>query len=298
MRITAILTTYNSGSALDATLKSILGQEGAGEQFELEVIAVDDCSTDGTWEKLQEFPIKALQNAKNSGGPNVGRNVGLKEMTGQFFCIADHDDIWEPKRVLKLLPHLDKAPIITSGFTIEYTDRGTQSFRGAGVDQAFGEGVTFRQKLARIRTGQNTYLGAMMVSAELREILFEEDFGRIDFDWVLRVFEGRPSFEVGESLYRRIVDGANLSLDPIYREHDFQYSLQVFEGYAAAYGAEVRQGRARLYSSRGKYHYVMGEVKQARYYFLRGERSLRNLLYFLTTFIGRKWVVKRFTIFG
>lgn len=298
MRISVILTTYNSGEELDRTLRSILDQDGAGELFDLEVIAVDDCSTDGTWERLRNYPIVTFQTPKNTGGPNHGRNIGLSKMTGDWFNIADHDDVWEKHRIKSLLPYLDKAPIITSGFTIHYLQEQRSSFRGSGQTLIYDKDKTFRQKLARIRSGQNTYLGAIFVSSALKSTLFETEFGRIDYDWVLRIFNGRTSFEVGQSLYDRMVDGRNLSMDATYRLNDFNFSLNLLKGYELDYPNEVKSGRLNLYSSRGKYHYVMGETAKARYYFLRGRKSFLHLLYFLTTFFGSKWVVKRFTIFG
>jgi glycosyltransferase involved in cell wall biosynthesis len=298
MLISVILTTYNSGEQLNRTLNSILNQEGVGQLFEIEIIAVDDCSTDGTWERLLKYPIKAFQSDRNTGGPNYGRNVGLKNMNGDWFNIVDHDDIWQSNRIKSLLPHFHKAPIITSSFTIHYTQYLKNSLRGTGQTMLYEENKTFKKKLSRDRSGQNTYLGAIFAQSELKNILFETEYGRIDYDWVLRIFYQRSSFEVGESLYQRIVDGSNLSMDRQYRSMDFNFSLELFKLYEKEFPNEVRSGRLNLFSSKGKYHYVMGETAEARYYFLRGRKSLLNFLYFMTTFFGRSWVVKRFTIFG
>lgn len=298
MRITAILTTYNSGPLLDRTVQSVLNQEGAGELFELEVIAVDDLSTDGTLERLKKYPIQVLTNETNSGGPNAGRNKGLKAMTGDYFCIVDHDDQWMPNRLKEVLPLLERAPIVSTGFDVINESRGSVQHKTSEGIRSFGKGETFKQKLKRKRQGQNTYLGSLVVSAALKHILFEEVHGKIDFDWVLRIFEGRQSVEVGKALYNRYVDGTNLSLNPTYRRHDYEFSLEVFKKYEAQYPKEVLLGRRRLNSSRGKYFYLMGDMKQARYFLLRGRLAASNVLYFFTTFVGRKWVMKHFTIFG
>ena len=61
--------------------------------FDLELIVVDDCSSDDTINILQSNKINYLSTGKNSGGPNKGRNLALKQSTGDFICIADHDDI-------------------------------------------------------------------------------------------------------------------------------------------------------------------------------------------------------------
>ena len=90
--VSVIVTTYNSEESIERTLNSILKQEGIGEVFDIELIVVDDHSTDNTPAILKEFDATILTTAHNTGGPNVGRNMGLKRATGDFICIIDHDD--------------------------------------------------------------------------------------------------------------------------------------------------------------------------------------------------------------
>ena len=52
----------------------------------------------------------------------------------------------------------------------------------------FEENETFLNKLKKSLTGQNTYLGSIIYHSELKGVLFEENFGVVDFDWVLRLF--------------------------------------------------------------------------------------------------------------
>tara|TARA_B110000093_G_C12969215_1_gene411360 strand:+ start:261 stop:1157 length:897 start_codon:yes stop_codon:yes gene_type:complete len=298
MLISIIITTYNSGKVLIPAIESILAQEGRYSEFDMEVIVVDDCSTDDTWSILSNYEVVKLQNEENSGGPNRGRNKGLEIMQGDYFCIADHDDIWEGDRLKYALPFLSKAPIISSGFTIFYEDKNDTSVRGRGIDQYFTKNETFKQKLCRSRFGQNTYLGSLIIKSDLKNIRFEMVHGCVDFDWVLRIFEDNHSYEIGRSLYKRIVDGGNLSLNAVYRAIDLKMSLEVFEKYHPKYPKEVKKGRLRLYSSQGKYRYVTNDMPGARHYFTKGELSIKNIIYYLTTFFGRNFIVKQFTIFG
>ena len=53
---------------------------------------------------------------------------------------------------------------------------------------------------------------------------FEEDFGKVDYDWILRMTEGKRTVEVDPVVIRH-VDGKNLSLDPEYRKIDYYYAL-------------------------------------------------------------------------
>lgn len=91
-KVSVILTTYNSEKFVSKVIDSILNQKGVDELFQLELIVVDDCSQDKTREILKNYNLEFLTTGENSGGPNKGRNLGLKAATGDYICIADHDD--------------------------------------------------------------------------------------------------------------------------------------------------------------------------------------------------------------
>jgi glycosyltransferase involved in cell wall biosynthesis len=62
-----------------------------------EVIIVDDCSTDGSWEKLQnyvkEVPLSiTLLQAERNSGPGKARNIGLDNVQGEWVTFIDSDD--------------------------------------------------------------------------------------------------------------------------------------------------------------------------------------------------------------
>lgn len=92
--ISVIITTFNGSKNINNTLRAILQQEGINSLFELDIIAIDDCSTDNTLEILNEYPIRIFSTETNSGGPNKGRNIGLANAKGDYICIVDQDDVW------------------------------------------------------------------------------------------------------------------------------------------------------------------------------------------------------------
>ena len=176
IRFSIIMTTYNGSATIGAALDSILNQRGRGADFELEVFVVDDHSTDNTLEVLASYKdIQVLQTKANTGGPNTGRNIGLKACTGDWICIADHDDLWEPFKLEKLLPHLDAAPILTSGYTLIDEQKGTKTVRVRFPEEPikhFPVNATFASKLSKSKQGQNTYLGAIVYKSSLKHIHF------------------------------------------------------------------------------------------------------------------------------
>ncbi len=297
-----LLTTYNSSATIGRCLASIFGQEGAGERFELDVWVVDDCSTDDTLTVVAQWPnVTVRRLPSNTGGPNAGRNVALQACRGDYICIVDHDDEWKPDRLLAVLPFIGEAPIVSCGYTIVDAQTGTQTERFRACEQGhvrYQPGATFRALLAREKGRQNAYLGGLVLARECRDVHFEEHFGVVDQDWLLRVFEGRSSIEVCRSLYFRHVAGSNLSLDRRYREIDFHYSLLTIERYRDDYPHLYRTAYKRIHASAARYYYLVGDTSMARFLLRKSGLTLRNALYYATSFIGREWVTKRFNVFG
>lgn len=300
-KVSVILTTYNSEEVIEKTVNSILNQDYVGKAFKLELIVVDDCSTDNTVDILNKFSLTLLNTSKNSGGPNKGRNIGLLNATGDYICIADQDDIWESHKIISLLPYLQKVPIVTSGYTlmdISTNKKIIRTNKKKAKSIYYEKDKTFISKLTKSLDGQQAYLGSIMFTKEFKNILFEETFGMVDFDWVLRLFHRKESIEVCDSLYTRIVDGQNLSLNNLYRKNDFYYSLMFIENYMDDYPKEVQTANLKIHGSRARYYYLTGEMKNARMYFLRSKITWKTVLYYLTTFFRSSFVKKHFNIFG
>ena len=89
MRISVVVTTYNRRNLISRALASIFRQERAAD----EVLVIDDCSSDGTQDFIQnKFPqVKVIRHEKNSG-PSVARNTGLANAVGDFVAFLDDDD--------------------------------------------------------------------------------------------------------------------------------------------------------------------------------------------------------------
>lgn len=121
--------------------------------------------------------------------------------------------------------------------------------------------------------------------------LFEEEFGQLDYDWLLKVTEHRICKEIEPSVIRH-VDGKNLSLNHEYRKRDFYVSLLLMDDDFDVIKI--------MYSSRARYFYVMGEMKKARFHFLRGVLNWKTVLYFITSYNKRvsRLIVKKFGVFG
>ncbi len=300
-KVSVILTTYNSESSIQKVLDSIFNQNGVYTSFDLELLIVDDCSTDSTRSILEENKLLYFSTKKNSGGPNKGRNIALKKSTGDFICIADHDDFWFPNKIIELLSVSHLAPIVSSGYLMKDSHSKREEIRVKKSLEnhiIYENNETFLNKLIKSKFGQQTYLGSILFSSSLKHIFFEEEYGMIDFDWVLKLFHNNSSVELCKSLYVRNVEGRNLSLNEDYRINDYNYSLKIITEFSEKYPNEVRKSKKRINGSMGRYYYLMGNMKNARKYLFKSGLSIVSILYLITTFVGHKFVRKHFNIFG
>jgi glycosyltransferase involved in cell wall biosynthesis len=84
--ISIVIPTYNSSRFMPALLDSVFKQVDDA----VEVIIVDDCSTDDTIEIVKRYPTRVIQMEQN-GGPAKARNRGVQEARGDIIFFLDSD---------------------------------------------------------------------------------------------------------------------------------------------------------------------------------------------------------------
>lgn len=99
---TIVIPCFNAAAYLDEAVRSALAQTTR----DIEVLAVDDHSTDGTLDRLrwwaaQDPRLKVLQTPAN-GGPAVACNTAYARATGRWVTVLDSDDLFLPERVERL----------------------------------------------------------------------------------------------------------------------------------------------------------------------------------------------------
>lgn len=93
--ISVVIPAYNAEEFIEETLASVFAQTVPVD----EVIVVDDGSTDGTAETItRHFPqVKLVQQA--NGGVSKARNTGIDNVSSDYLCFLDADDLWEPNKL-------------------------------------------------------------------------------------------------------------------------------------------------------------------------------------------------------
>jgi glycosyltransferase involved in cell wall biosynthesis len=97
--VSAVIPTWaDRAPRLQTALASAWAQEGLGEQFDQEVIVVDDASTGPTEEVVRRFPGTRYVRHEGPSGPSAARNAGIAAATGDYVAFLDDDDIWLPNK--------------------------------------------------------------------------------------------------------------------------------------------------------------------------------------------------------
>lgn len=98
-KISVICPVYNCEDVIDRTINSIINQTVGFENIEL--ILVDDCSTDSSTEIIEKYCLKydnirLFKSKINHGLPGYGRNVGVEKSNADYVMFIDNDDEYCP----------------------------------------------------------------------------------------------------------------------------------------------------------------------------------------------------------
>ena len=109
--VSAIIPTHNRAHCLSRAVDSIYAQEGLGEHFDIEIIVVDDASSDSTTEVVRRYSGVRYIRQPERRGVSAALNAGLRASTGCCIVFLDDDDVWLPHKlrvqVLQLEAHID-----------------------------------------------------------------------------------------------------------------------------------------------------------------------------------------------
>jgi len=125
MTVSVVIPTYNrAGTVLDA-VQSVLAQEFA----DLELIVVDDGSTDDTAARLAAIPDPRLRCVRGEhAGVSAARNLGVSHAKGALVSFLDSDDLWRPDKLAREIAVLGTHPEVDAVFSDLEKRQGDQVF--------------------------------------------------------------------------------------------------------------------------------------------------------------------------
>jgi glycosyltransferase involved in cell wall biosynthesis len=126
---TVLIDTFNYGKYIEEAVRSVLEQDFPKEQ--VEILVVDDGSTDDTEERLKQFGDAIRYLKKPNGGQASAFNFGWKHARGEFIALLDADDVWLPKKLSRMHQVFVSHPETGMAFhrLLEWTEDGELSTR-------------------------------------------------------------------------------------------------------------------------------------------------------------------------
>lgn len=104
--VSVIIPVYNGAAFLSEAVGNVLSQQYPA----LEIIVVDDGSTDDIEEAIRELPVDVRYFRQNNSGAASARNRGIKDTSGEFIAFLDVDDLWPEGNLSMLAEALMAAP--------------------------------------------------------------------------------------------------------------------------------------------------------------------------------------------
>jgi GT2 family glycosyltransferase len=107
-RVSVVIDTFNHAAFIEQAIESALAQDFPAEQ--MEVLVVDDGSTDDTPARAQKFGDRVRYLRKENGGQASAFNFAIPQTRGEIISFLDGDDWWAPGKLSAVVNALDRYP--------------------------------------------------------------------------------------------------------------------------------------------------------------------------------------------
>lgn len=206
--VSVVMTAFNVENFIATSVWSILKQGYRS----LELIVVDDCSTDGTTEVLRQLEqedlrLHVISKARNEG-TYVSKNLGLMQAKGKYVAFQDGDDWSHPDRIGKSVAVLEDRSDVSAMTTehVRMTTEGDLAVTASGRCTYLSHiSLVFRREQVLSRAG---FFDSVRVAADteyierLKIILGAKSV--LAFPWLLNFTRQRPESLTGDSRFTLI----------------------------------------------------------------------------------------------
>jgi glycosyltransferase involved in cell wall biosynthesis len=175
--VSVVIPVFNGEAFLREAVQSVFSQKYSP----VEIIVVDDGSTDGSATVARTFPGPVRYLHQSNSGPAAARNRGIEHAQGSLIAFADADDLWPAAKLELQLPYLIRDPAIEIVMGRIQQVRLSETVNGQTQAEDFGEPAF------------SVNLGSAVIRKTVFERvgLFDETMRYSeDVDWFMRAREG------------------------------------------------------------------------------------------------------------
>jgi glycosyltransferase involved in cell wall biosynthesis len=237
-----IIPAHNAEAYLTETVESALAQTYAP----LEVIVVNDGSTDDTAGVARRLGDRIRYFEQANAGPAAARNTALAQARGDLVACLDADDLWRPERLERCVEILERRPeigmVTTDAYLIEHEVKTERT--SYGDRRRFPFPAAEDQQIAEIARRNFLFVGVVFRRSLVKRVgnFDERTWGAEDYDlWTRILLDGSRAAFVNEPLgWYRVRDGSLSSGSRQWQEH-----MYVLEKHLPALWQLGARGRAR-----------------------------------------------------
>jgi glycosyltransferase involved in cell wall biosynthesis len=238
IKVSVIMCAYNAELLLRRSIESVLGQSMRA----LELIIIDDASTDSTPDIIREFAEKdvrivSLRNDTNLG-PAVSRNKGIKIARGKFIAVQDADDTSLKDRLMKQYAFLENHPdiFLVGGGMLNVDPNGTRT--------TTSRPITDEDESNRALPRMCTIVNSTIMFRNTKKVLYREKFRyAMDYDlFLLCLTFGKRMINLPDPLIERhmlpgSISFANRLQQRLFAKKAIEFYHQRILGGKDGYGA-------------------------------------------------------------
>ncbi|MGI4991231.1 glycosyltransferase family 2 protein [Halobacteriovorax sp. GFR7] len=228
--VSVIIPVYNASQYIVETLESVVNQTHKN----LEIIVVDDCSKDNTYEVVQnylsncnvKFILKKCE--QNYGGPAGPRNIGVNCSSGDYIAFLDADDIWHPKKLEIQLQYLESSnAVLVSSLKYDFLDGESYNFKD-NLNEIKTRDISYNSTLIK----NTIYLSSVLIKKDKLSYNFNEakEFSGVEdyYLWLSLLKDGSKAVLIKENLIAYRILLSSLSRNKI--KHSLKV-LRVLRSY-------------------------------------------------------------------
>ena len=261
-----VIPSYNRAHTIGRALESVMEQSFK----DLEIIVVDDASTDNTQNVVKKFPKVRYIRHKSNMGVSAARNTGITASKGRFIAFLDSDDFWREDKLERQLETMLNNGTKWSYTRIVFVDENLKKIR---EQKAEASGFVLTKLLEKNIIGPPS--SVIVERNVLKKCgLFNRNLWyREDYHMWIRIASKYEVSPVDLPLtYQLVHSGERLS-------HNYRNRIKGFMQVLKAFEPEFKKNRkalARQLYELGKLHLRIGEKETASDYFKRAFLTYPN----------------------
>ena len=238
--VSVIIPAYNQARYLDEAIRSVLAQTCP----DLEIVVVDDGSTDNTPEVAQQHTDPRLRYIRQENqGLSAARNTGIRHARARYLTYLDSDDLFMPAKLSLLMAEIERSPAagLVAGQAIPIDDAGNK------IGHIFDQPLPDDPEMLLL--GNPLHVGSILLRREWQERVGFFDTALRSYEdwdmWLRLARAGCPMRSIAQpvSLYRfhsaqmtrhgaQMTNASFAVLDKVYRDDDLPHAWRALRSRA------------------------------------------------------------------